>query len=91
MRKKDEETPALEIVLNENLPALSVDNLHVSARGDGFVLLRFLVHLPEGLTEQTRLVVHQENLTQMIDLLCLQMGHYPPKVKPKKKRSPKKS
>jgi len=89
MRRKDEETPALEIKMNDNLPALSVDNLHVSARGDGFVLLRFLVHLPEGLTEQARLVVQQENLEQMIELLCLQMEHYP--TKPKKKRSPKKS
>jgi len=91
MRKKDEETPALEIVLNENLPALAVDNLQVSARGDGFVLLRFLVHLPESLTEQARLVVQQENLKQMIEHLCLQMDHYPAKAKPKKKRSPKKS
>lgn len=91
MSKKDEKRDALAIKINENLATVFVDNLNIRVRDDGFVLLRFLALLPEGLTEQARSIVHQKRLKAMIDLLCSGIDYYPVKAKPKKKKSRKKA
>ena len=91
MPKKDEKSDVREIKLKQNLATAFVDNLNISLRGDDFVLLRFLAHLPEGLTEEARFMVHKERLKVMINLLCLQIDYYPVKAKSKKAASRKKA
>ena len=77
MPKKDEKSKVQEIILKQDLATVFVDNLNISLRGDDFVLLRFLAHLPEGLTEEARFMVHQERLKAMIDVLCSLVDYYP--------------
>lgn len=93
MPKNDEKTDIseIEIKLNLTLMTLFIDNLNITTREDGFILLRLLASLPEGLMEQGRFMVHHERLKVMIDLMCSQLDYYPVKAKPKKKTSSKKT
>jgi len=72
-----------KIPLNEAIPTVFVDNLMISTRSDGLNYLRFYTSLPEGLREETRLMVPRESLKRIIDVLCQQCDHFP--VKPKSK------
>lgn len=91
MPKNDEKPDVTTIQVNHNLATLFVDNLNIGVREDGFVLLRFLAKLPEGLAEQARFVLHEKRLKAIIDLLCSSTNYYPVKAKPKKKKSREKA
>jgi hypothetical protein len=71
----------MEIITNNMIPTLFVDNLAISKRSDGIYLLRFTTSLPEGLQEQVRMMVPQENMKNMLDVLCRHCDHYPTKQK----------
>lgn len=90
MPKKDEKIDVQAIKLKQNLTTTFVDNLNIGLREDDVVLLRFLAHLPEGLTEEARFMVNKERLKVMINLLCSQIDYYPVKKMPRKKTSHKK-
>lgn len=70
----------LTINVSSAIPTHFVDNLAVTTRSEKLYLLRFLIALPEGLTEQIRAIIPRENITRMIDVLCKHCDHYPEKV-----------
>lgn len=76
----------IAIQLNGNLPTVFVDNLNISNRGDGLHLIRLLAALPEGLREESRIMVPSQALRVMLDLVCTHVGYYP--EKPAKDKTP---
>ena len=82
-----DEKKVVGIHTNENLPTLFADTLTVNTRSDGFSLIRFTANLPEGLTEQARIMIPPESLKKMLDVLCSHSNYYPVKSKPRKKRN----
>jgi hypothetical protein len=81
----DKDKHVIELHTNEALPALFVDNLAIMTRADGMFFLRFFSALPEGLKEQSRMMVPRDSLTQMIDVLCRHCDHFPVKAGAKTK------
>lgn len=71
------------------LPTLFADHLLLARREDNLFLLRFAAELPEGLTEQARLIINKERLVAMIDILCSTAEYYPSKTKAGQKPSGK--
>jgi len=76
---KEKDKPTIRIHSNEELPILFVDNLVVTERNDGMYFVRFLTVLPEGLKEQSRMIIPKNSLVRMLDVLCKQCGHFPAK------------
>ena len=64
-----EKNKNVQIVMNPNAPTLFVDNLSVSRRLDGMCLVQFLVSLPQGMFEQCKIMVHENNLKTMTEVL----------------------
>ncbi len=77
----EQERRVTEIQTNDNLPLLFVDNLNINSRGDGFHVLRFISHLPDGFKEQARMVVPKQALQNMLDALCSHTDYFPAKPK----------
>ncbi len=67
----------LPFSVNDKLLALYVDAVFHSSRKDGINLLRFTTNLPEGPTEQVRLMLTQRDLKNIINILCSSSGYYP--------------
>lgn len=80
--EKDEKAEkAIKIQLNPTLPTIFVDNLIVSPRKDGHLLVRLAASLPEDTwQEQVRFMVAKEDLKRMLNVLCTQCDHYPVKT-----------
>ena len=57
------------IVPESRFPSLYVDNLHIDNREDGMHLIRFFTTLPEGWSEQARLMVSDLHLRRMLEVL----------------------
>ncbi len=88
--KKPENEEIVELILNNNLPVVTSDNLSFYLRADDVCLLRLSTQLPEGLLEQARIMINKERLIDMIDVICSNINYYPVKPKAKKKTSTKK-
>jgi hypothetical protein len=84
-----EQKDTIKTFQNLALPTLFVDHLLLGRREDNLFLLRFAAELPEGLMEQTRVIVNKERLIAMIDILCYTAEYYPSKSKPGQKLSAK--
>ena len=80
----------IEFVNNEALPTLFVDSLIMNIRSDDYCLLRLMTVLPEGMTEQSRVIIPKYKLKKMIDLLCSQCDYFPNKPKARLKAKIKK-
>ena len=65
------------ILPDGNLRTLFVDNLTVSTRKDGMHLVQFFTSLPEGWSEQVRLLVADVDLKRMLDVLTSQCTSWP--------------
>ncbi len=74
----EQKPPRVEF-LNDSLPTLFVDNIHLYTRNDGMSLLRFMSDLPEGRKEQARLMVTRDKLHALIDDMCRTLEYYPKK------------
>jgi hypothetical protein len=75
---------------NDNLQTLYVDNAEVHRRDDGMHFVRFLAGLPEGVFEQSRIIIDAEHLHKIIDAMCSNSNYYPEKpVKPPKTKTRK--
>lgn len=77
-----------DILNNPSLPTPLVDTMNIASRVDDLCLLRFYSLLPEGVCEQSRFLVKSEQLKNIVDAICGQIGYYP--EKPRKKKSPSK-
>jgi hypothetical protein len=84
-------TSPIEIRTSINVRTTFVDHFMVATRKDGLNLLRFSTNLPEGITEEARLVVTKEHLEKVIDALCDHCDYYPKKKPANKKSTRKKS
>ncbi len=84
--EKNEERKTIHV--DQSLHTVFVDSLFINTRSDGLHLVRFLTALPEGLKEQSRMIILNEDLKRIIDALCKESDYYPakPKAKPKPKR-----
>ena len=80
MSTENKEKNVVKVILNDNLPALMVDNLSISSRKDGLHYIRLLTELPEGKKEQVRFLVPNLALQNMIKALCSHIGYYPKKT-----------
>ena len=60
------------ILPDSGLRTLFVDNLSISSRKDGMHLIRFFTSLPEGWSEQARLLISDTHLKRMLDVLTSQ-------------------
>mgnify|MGYP001767241226 CR=1 FL=1 len=79
MESDDRKTP-IAIHLNSSLSTVFIDNLNITTRADGFHLIRLLSALPEGLKEESRIMVPSQALRNMLDVMCAHVGYYPEKV-----------
>lgn len=68
---------------NEALHTVFVDHVSSTIRTDGMHLLRFYTALPEGLQEQSRMMIPKESMKRMLDVLCKHCDHFPEKSSPK--------
>ena len=75
--ESSEDKAQVSVLTKLTTDTLYSDHLHINARNDGMYLLRFLVELPEGLVEQTRLMVSRDRLKTMLDVTCRYIEHYP--------------
>lgn len=57
------------ILPESKLSTLFVDSLKIDTRADGMHLVRFFTSLPEGWSEQTRLMISDLHLDQMLQVL----------------------
>ena len=90
MTKDDKQQPTVKLTINNNLPSLFVDDIRVSVRNDGLVLLNFFADSPEGKFEQTRVVVTEQRLKSFIDSMCARTGYYPAELGEKEEIKKKK-
>lgn len=67
----------INLINNNNLPALWVDSFRVGVREDKIVSINFYAAQPDGQFEQTRVVSGQEPLKNLINTLCKSMDYYP--------------
>jgi hypothetical protein len=74
-----------KIILNNNLPTLHVDSFYLYSREDGKYFIRFVVATPDGEVEQTRIMIAEEDLKELINTLCDISEYYP--IKPKKSKN----
>lgn len=75
------EKKEIQIHLNPMLSTVFVDHLVISKRSDGGFFLRMIAELPEGWTEQAKLMVSDERLKKFVDVICGQLDYYPQKAK----------
>ena len=75
----------LEVRANEALPTVFVDNLVITGRTDDLYLVRFTTSLPEGLSEQSRMMIPKERMREMLEVLCNHCDYFPTKKKPRGK------
>ena len=73
------EKKEVQIRLNPTLPTLFVDHLAITKRSDGGFFLRMIADLPEGWTEQVKLMIGGERLKKFADVICAQLDYYPSK------------
>ncbi len=65
------------IITNPELSTNYVDYASISGRNDDLVLLRFFVQLPEGMSEQSRVLAKRDFFCKFIDTLCKSINYYP--------------
>jgi hypothetical protein len=82
--ESDEQKTPIAIQLNSILPTIFVDNLNITTRSDGVHLIRLLSRLPEGLKEESRVMVPNQALRSMLDVLCAHADYYPERVSKEK-------
>lgn len=75
----DNNKKVLHLAANEALHTVFVDHLSSTIRTDGIHLLRFYTALPEGLQEQSRMMIPKESMKRMLDILCKHCDHFPQK------------
>ena len=80
------ETSTRKLITNNNLPTLYVDGVRISHRNDGMNYLSFRTNLPDYNMEQVRLMIHNEDLTRIIDLICEIIEYFPEKPTKKRRR-----
>jgi hypothetical protein len=78
--ESDERKTPIAIQLNSSLPTMFIDNLNITTRADGLHLIRLLSGLPEGLKEESRIMVPSQALRNMLDVMCAHVGYYPEKA-----------
>ena len=76
-KQKLKKDSVLNISLNNNLPTLSIDGFMISAKDDGFFLIRFIDSLPECQIEQARIKITKQHAIGLIDMLCKATGYIP--------------
>lgn len=74
---KNKPIKQLEVKYNESLPTIYCDSFELHKREDGMFLARFLTKVPEGIFEQSRVVLMKSDLNRIIDLFCRQADYYP--------------
>ena len=70
---------------NDSLPVLHIDKGYVSYRDDKIVFINLVASLPNGDVEQARMMIHEDDLQDLIDSMCTAIEYYP--EKPSSKRS----
>ena len=78
--ESDERKAPTAIQLNSSLPTMFIDNLNITTRADGLHLIRLLSRLPEGLKEESRIMVPSQALRNMLDVVCAYVDYYPEKA-----------
>jgi len=73
------EKKEIQVRLNPVLPTLFVDHLVITKRSDGGFFLRMIADLPEGWTEQAKLMIFGERLKKFADVICTTLDYYPSK------------
>jgi hypothetical protein len=69
-----------EVLIRHELPTTFADNLTISTRSDGMVMLQFFAMLPNRVSrEEARLMVTAAGLKNMLETMCRHTGHYPEK------------
>lgn len=84
----EEQKKEIQILVNPSVQTLFADHLVVLKRTDDLVGLRVIAELPEGWTEQARLMVPKERLIRFVDVICAQIDYYPSKTAKNSSRSP---
>jgi len=65
--------------LNDGLSTNWIDMVTVDSRNDGNLLIRFLTILPEGASEQARLMTSKKHSEKIIDIFCSALDYHPVK------------
>jgi hypothetical protein len=87
--ESDDRKAPIAIQLNSSLPTMFIDNLNITTRVDGLHLIRLLTRLPEGLKEESRIMVPSQALRNMLDVMCAHVDYYPEKPVKDKASVPK--
>lgn len=66
-----------ETYINNALPTLYVDVMHIRHRKDGLNYLSFLTNIPDCVVEQVRFMIDDEHLHRIIDNLCRTTNYFP--------------
>jgi len=69
MHDTNKETKKPKILQESNQQSLFVDNLIISTRQDGMHLIQFYTSLPDGWSEQVRVMVSDLSLANMLHVL----------------------
>jgi hypothetical protein len=77
MIKKEKKNEPIELTLNPKLSTFWIDSVNISIREDHLCLIRLLINLPEGVFEQSRMMITKENLKKTIDMLCFALDYDP--------------
>jgi hypothetical protein len=79
MIEKKENDAQTALNMNTQLNTPWIDTINFAVREDNLCLLRFLTNLPEGIYEQSRIMISKETFIGFIDLFCSQIDYYPVK------------
>ena len=71
---------------NNNLLTPFVDDVQIYSRKDGMWFIRYTAFLPEGKSEQARLMTDDKLLHEILDTMCSEANYYPQKPKKNKKK-----
>ena len=69
----------LRVLAKLNLPTLWADNILLQIRDDGVCLIRILSDLPEGMAEESRIMMKTDKLKKAITELCHKLQYFPKK------------
>ncbi|MCI5121097.1 MAG: hypothetical protein D3908_07910 [Candidatus Electrothrix sp. AUS4] len=78
MEKKEKgKSEPVTLHSNASLPNVLIDKIHTLRRDDNLCMLRFFSSLPEGIFEQSRILVPDQLIRNFLDTTCKSYNYYP--------------
>lgn len=79
MIEKKEDNAQMALNMNPQLSTPWIDTIHFGVRQDNLCIIRFLTNLPEGVFEQSRIMISKETLINFVNMFCSNIDYYPVK------------